>query len=100
MAQKFKLKPGEMKSIETAGKTYQISCDLFTNHDHKKKPIYYYHDKMKDEDFVATVEGNDCPPYDSPYSNTVDAYWSVFREKTVIHFAKKQGHLEVEIEEK
>ncbi len=100
MSKKFQLKPGEIKTVQTAGKEYQISCALYKNHDHKKKPIYYYHEEMKEDDFVATVEGNDCPPYDSPYSSTVDVNWSVFRENTIIHFAKKEEHLEVKVEEK
>ena len=100
MTQKFQLKPGEMKTVETAGKTYQINCNLFKKHDHKNKPIYYYHDEMKEDDFVATVEGDDSPPYDSPYSSTVDTNWSVFRENAIIHFAKKKDHLEVTVEEK
>ena len=99
MSKTFQLKPGEMKVVETAGKKYQISCDLFKDHDHKKKPIYYYHYKMKEDDFVATVEGNDSPPYDSPYSNTVDKNWIVFREKSIINFAKREDRLDVEVEE-
>ena len=100
MTLKFDLKIGEVKTYEKSGKKYQVSCDFFKNHDHKNKPIYYYHDSQKDDDLVATVEGNDFPPYDSPYSSEVKANWSVCRENIIIHFTKKKDCLHVEIEEK
>lgn len=98
MDNKFQLKPGETKVIKVVGKKYQISCDLFSNHNHEEKPLYYYHDQMKENDLVATVESDDSPPYDSPYSSTVTTNWHVFRENAIIHFSKKDDCLEVNIE--
>ncbi len=54
---------------------------------------------MKDEDLVATVEGDDEPDYDSPYSNTVDKRWVVFREKITIIFEKEENKLLVKVQE-
>jgi len=100
MPQNFNLKIGEVKTYENADKKYRISCDIFKNHDHKNKPIYHYHDGQKDDDLVATVEGNDCPKYDSPYSSEVKKEWIVYRENVIIHFTKKAGYLEVKIDVK
>jgi len=99
MGATFDLKIGEMKTYEKGDKQYKISCDLFKDHDHDGKPIYYYHDSQKDDDIVATVEGNDDPPYDSPYSSEVVGKWSVHRSNAVIHFTRKENHLKVEIED-
>ncbi|MFA5792619.1 MAG: hypothetical protein WC897_01975 [Candidatus Gracilibacteria bacterium] len=100
MIQKFDLKIGEVKTHEKSGKKYEISCDFFKDHDHKNKPIYHYHDDQKEDDIVATVEGNDCPPYDSPYSSEVKRKWIVYRENLIIRFTKKKTYLQIEIEEK
>ncbi|MBU0981946.1 hypothetical protein KKC94_04615 [Patescibacteria group bacterium] len=99
MITKFDLHIGEMKTYERHGKYYKISCDLFKDHDHKNKPIYYYHEGQKADDIVATVEANDNPPYDSPYSSEVHGNWIVFRANVVIHFIKKKNGLRVEIED-
>jgi hypothetical protein len=97
MNNKFKLKPGETKVIDVEGKKYKIFCDLFSNHNHDEKPLYYYHDEMKGNDLVATVESDDHPPYNSPYSNTITADWTVFREEVIINFSKKDDYLVVTI---
>ncbi len=100
MVLKFNLKIGETRFHTKDDKEYKIACDLFKNHDHKDKPIYYYHDGMKDDDIVATVEGNDSPTYDSPYSTTVKDRWTVFRENVVIEFKRNGNSLDVQIKEK
>jgi hypothetical protein len=52
---------------------------------------------MKGNDLVATVESDDHPPYNSPYSNTITADWTVFREEVIINFSKKDDYLVVTI---
>lgn len=101
MLQKFTLGIGESKTHVQGGKIYQISCSTFKNHDHKNKPLYHYHDEIRDDEIISTVEGNDNPPYDSPYSSSVTGEQIVFRENIIIRFTKNDDvSLNVEIEEK
>lgn len=100
MLRKLILKPGQKKYIHASNKKYLISCDTFKDHDHKNQPLYYYHHKEKPTDIVITVEGNDPPPYYSPYSGLVEKDWIVQRENVVLRFRKiGEDGVEVEIEE-
>ena len=99
MALSFKIKPKETKNIELDNKKYQISCNFFKEHNHKNKPLYYYHDKIKEDDLVVTIEEENCEPYDSPYSSTVNTVWNVCRKTHAFNFIKKEdSSINVEIE--
>ena len=99
MIEKFNLKIGENKIIKRGNIEYRVSCSIFKDHDHKNKPLYLYNDKIKEDDIVATVEGNDSPPYPSPYSSEVKESWGVFRKNVIISFVKKNNGLLVAIED-
>ena len=88
MIKTFKLKIGETISCELNGSEYKFSCSIFKDHDHKNLPLYYYHDSIKPEDLVASIEELNSQPYPSPYSCEVDSTWSVNRNTASITFTK------------
>ena len=96
----FKLYPGEgYRYKHKSGRLYNLTCDFFSDHDHKKRPLYYYGEEQKSGDLVATVEGRDAP-YDSPYCSIVEGNWTVFRRDIIIYFSRVGDYLLVEIKEK
>lgn len=98
----FSLHPGEgYRYKHKSGRIYNLMCDLFKDHDHKKKPLYYYYseEKCKSDDIVAIVEGRDAP-YDSPYCAVVTGNWTVFRKDIIISFSRVKNYLQVEIKDK
>lgn len=96
----FNLQPGEgYRFKHKSGRLYNLMCDFFKDHDHKKRPLYYYGEEQKPDDIVAIVEGRD-KPYESPYCSIVDGNWTVFRKDIIIYFSRVKSFLHVEIKDR
>ncbi len=82
----FDLQLGEQKKFTgKKGETYSISATLFSEHDHRSKPLYYYHpEKISENDpkqVVLCVEDDlEDANYTSPYSGTIEGTFDVFRK--------------------
>jgi len=78
----FSFHLGESEIFEgPSGDKYVLSATLFSEHDHERKPLYYYYDSIRADDVVLCFEDNlHDERYSSPYAGIIGKYLEVFRK--------------------
>ena len=94
---KFHLKPRESRSFEHEGVHYKLGLDLFSEHDHKKNPLYYYPVPIEEADpnlWVVWIEDDtkDEFKYKSPTAGDIQANLFVCRTNVDV-LCKKLKHV-------
>lgn len=83
----FDLQLGESKVFTgKAGENYTLSAQTFGEHDHRSKPLYYYHPEEINENdptqVVICIEDDLLDDsYTSPYAGTIEGSFDLFRRK-------------------
>ncbi len=83
----FDLKLGEEKVFTgKAGESYKLSAQTFGEHNHRSKPLYYYHPEEiseNDPNQVVICMEDDLldDSYISPYAGTIEGSFYLFRRQ-------------------